>query len=76
MLPISSSDLATPACEDAFAGITTGGDDAFTQFATADDIEAAAEIGEGAEDGEVGVVLDFIAKQTRWSTPAMAVSSF
>ena len=44
------------ASKDATAGVAAGGDDAL-QFAGADDVEAAAEVGEHAEDGEVGIGL-------------------
>ena len=42
--------------EDAGAGVAAGGQHAL-QFSAADDVEAAAQIGQGAEDGQIGIGL-------------------
>ena len=48
--------------EGAFGGIATGLDDA-VEFASGDDVKAAAELGDGVEHGEIGVGLDRKADQ-------------
>ena len=70
---ISSSVLPTPA-KTHCARVAARRDDA-PQFAGADDVEAAAEIGQRPQDGEVGIRLSWRNK-SRWSSGARARLEF